>query len=197
VGILNWLFQRRSATPRDYGIFISYSRQDGKLVMPLVEMLRLGGNGVFRDIDHIRPGTKWRAVLIEAVNSCELLVLFWCHHSARSSEVQKEYTQALQRGKLLIPVLLDNTPLSGALSDYQAIDMRGLFLHEDIEPLGRQIAFSIAPPTPWQERRARAEAARRLDEALSRLINGLGTQFAVLESRRHAEPDATTDGGGI
>ena len=168
--------------------------------MPLVEMLRLGGNGVFRDIDHIRPGTKWRAVLIEAINSCELLVLFWCHHSARSSEVQKEYTQALQRGKLLIPVLLDYTPLSGALSDYQAIDMRGLFLHEDTEPLGRHIAFScskIAPPTPWQERRARVEAARRLDEASSRLIIGLGTQLAALESRRHAEPDATTDCGGV
>lgn len=111
----------------EYRIFVSYSRKDAAIVTPLVNLLRLGGSGVFRDVDHISPGLRWRAVLIDAVDSCELIVLFWCRHSAKSAEVAKEYTQAMRAGKLLAPVLLDDTPLTDALSEHQAIDMRGLF----------------------------------------------------------------------
>lgn len=124
---------------QDHRIFVSYSRKDAAIVTPLVQMLRLGGSGVFRDIDHIPPGVKWRAVLIEAVDSCELLVLFWCCHSSTSAEVEKEYTQAVKAGKLLTPVLLDETPLNAALAEYQVINMRGLF--------GRHVEYRLEDET--------------------------------------------------
>ena len=174
MGLFTWLFKNRSSSPREYGIFVSYSRRDGDIVKPLVEMLRISGTGVFRDVDHIKPGTKWRAVLIEAVDSCELLLLFWCHHSANSSEVEKEYTQALQGGKLLTPVLLDDTPLSAALSEYQAIDMRGLFLHQDAKALAEETK---------REQRAMV-SMEALDEARNRMMTVLGSQLGVLESQR-------------
>jgi hypothetical protein len=183
VGVFAWLFRKRPSPPRDYSIFVSYSRRDAAIVRSLVEILRLSGAGVFRDVDHIRPGTKWKAVLSEAVDSCELLLLFWCRHSAKSAMVQKEYTQALEAGKLLAPVLLDDTPLGDAVSEYQVIDMRGLFRHDDVEPAGRDRDRSVCEMmeiTPEEKQRA----ARSLDEAGNRLIAGLGTQFGILESRR-------------
>jgi hypothetical protein len=178
----------RPASPREYGIFVSYSRRDGDIVTPLVQMLRLSGTGVFRDIDHIRPGTKWRAVLIDAVDSCELVLLFWCHHSAESAEVRKEYTQALQGGKLLTPVLLDDTPLNSALSEYQAIDMRRLFRHEAARPArsGGSVCASSRPLNQEEKRRVLDEERQRLEEAGRRLTAGLGDRFAVLESQRQA-----------
>ncbi|MBL8821273.1 MAG: toll/interleukin-1 receptor domain-containing protein [Planctomycetia bacterium] len=138
--LFHWLFRKPepAVTTQDYHIFVSYSRNDSEIVTPLVQMLRLSGTGIFRDTDHIRPGTRWRTVLIEAVENCQLLLLFWCHHAATSAEVKREYTQALQQGKLLSPVLLDDTPLTAEMAEFQAIDMRGLFHH-------------VAPPLPPSE----------------------------------------------
>ena len=189
MGVLTWLFnlfKRRSASPREYAIFVSYSRRDGDIVTPLVQMLRLSGTGVFRDLDHIRPGTKWRTVLIDAVDSCELVLLFWCHHSAGSAEVRKEYTQALQGGKLLTPVLLDDTPLSTTLSEYQAIDMRGLFRHEVPRLARSDVCYSMRELTPDEKRQVRHEERARFDDASRRLMVGIGARLGVLESRKHA-----------
>lgn len=135
--LFHWLFRKPepAITTQDYHIFVSYSRNDSEIITPLVQMLRLSGTGIFRDTDHIRPGTRWRTVLIEAVENCQLLLLFWCHHAATSAEVKREYTQALQQGKLLSPVLLDDTPLTAEMAEFQAIDMRGLFRHVAPEPV--------------------------------------------------------------
>jgi hypothetical protein len=124
---LRRLFQANPTETREYAIFVSYSRRDFQIVKPLVEMLRLSGAGVFQDVDQIPPGTRWRAVLTDALDSCQVCVLFWCHHSAESVYVRSDCDRAAQGGKLLTPILLDNTPLDETLPEYQAIDMRGLF----------------------------------------------------------------------
>jgi len=51
--------------------------------------------------------------------------LFWCCHSSSSAEVKKEYLQAIAAGKIIVPVLLDNTPLNPEVAQYQAVDLRG------------------------------------------------------------------------
>lgn len=129
MGIFQWLFSNRRDAEREYRIFVSYSRCDSALVAPLVDFLRLSGIGVFRDVDHIPPGTRWKTVLSQAIDSCELFVLFWCEHSSASNEVQKEYDQAISAKKLVTPVQLDGTPLSAALSEFQAIDLRPFVQH--------------------------------------------------------------------
>jgi len=39
--------------------------------------------------------------------------------------VKKEYLQAIAAGKIIVPVLLDNTPLNPEVAQYQAVDLRG------------------------------------------------------------------------
>jgi hypothetical protein len=90
-------------------IFVSYSHQDTGLVKPVVELLRVIKDLVFQDLDGIKPGRKWRREIDEALYAAHLLVLFWCYHSSRSTEVRREYEVALMTGKDVLPVLLDTT----------------------------------------------------------------------------------------
>jgi hypothetical protein len=107
-------------------IFVSYSRNDIKLVEPIVRILRINTQHVFYDADSIEPGEKWQEKINAAISGATLLVLFWCKHSDQSEEVKQEYTVALRNGKQILPVLLDNTPLRAELSEFQWIDFRDI-----------------------------------------------------------------------
>jgi hypothetical protein len=104
-------------------IFISYSHQDAQLVEPTVSILRGIADHVFQDVA-IRPGKVWKKELEDALRSANLVVLFWCHHSATSDEVRKEIDVAMKAGKDVLPVLLDETPLPPRLAAFQRVDFR-------------------------------------------------------------------------
>jgi TIR domain len=105
-------------------IFVSYSHQDAGLVKPVVGLLRATKDLVFQDVDAIKPGSRWRPQIEEALGVAQLIVLFWCYHSSRSAEVRKEYELAVSTGKDVLPVLLDATPLPKELNEYQWVDFR-------------------------------------------------------------------------
>jgi TIR domain len=113
---------RDANSARLYRLFISYSRIDHRIVVPLVALLSIADERIFVDIG-IRPGSRWRAVLADAIDACEILLLFWCHHSNSSAEVKKEYVHAIAAGKTIVPVLLDDTPLNPDVAQYQAVDL--------------------------------------------------------------------------
>lgn len=122
-------------TKARYRIFVSYSRKDSALVSTLVRFLMVADDRVFQDVHDIEPGSRWRAVITMAIDSCDKMLLFWCAHSSSSSEVGKEYSSALRRKKILVPVLLDDTDLPAPLSNYQAIDLRAaLGTHKEGAP---------------------------------------------------------------
>ncbi len=111
----------------EFEVFVSYSRHDEPIVVPIIKLLRLGGHGmVFLDLDSIEPGELWRGKLEEALRTATYVVLFWCRHSSDSREVEREYRAALATGKRLVPVLLDKTPLPPGLDQYQWIDLAAL-----------------------------------------------------------------------
>lgn len=117
-------------------VFISYSRRDTEVVVPLVQILRAAGGDVFRDVESICPGTRWRAVIATAISNCDIFLLFWCVHSADSREVKAECDQALDLRKPVVPILLDRTPLPSDISEYHGIDMQGILgdhREEDVE----------------------------------------------------------------
>ncbi len=127
--------------------------------------------------------------MTDAVDSSEIFLLFWCVHSANSTEVEKEYTQAMQSEKRLTPILLDDTPLKPALSEYQVIDMRGLFLHEEITAIATSSpsdypACASMSSNPEEERKRLNERQRRFEEAENRLFVGFERQVRILDSRK-------------
>jgi TIR domain len=107
-------------------LFISYSHRDSSLVRPIVGVLRGTAELVFHDASTIRPGSNWEQSIRNAIMGADIVVLFWCDHSSRSSEVRKEYEFALSSFKNVMPLLLDSTPLPENLSQFQWVDFRQL-----------------------------------------------------------------------
>lgn len=106
-------------------VFISYSRKDKALVCPILELLRGLNLNVFRDEDSIAPGMLWEEHLVDELESATHVLVFWCRHAARSEWVQKEVELvSSDPHKLLIPVLIDDTPLPPALQAREYIDLR-------------------------------------------------------------------------
>ena len=105
-------------------VFVSYSHADASLVAPVVKLLRANKALVFQDTDSIQPGKKWRNEIAEALIKSDLVVLFWCNHSSRSTEVSREWKAAIQQQKDLLPLLLDPTPLPSELSEFLSTVMQ-------------------------------------------------------------------------
>lgn len=106
-------------------VFVSYSHADASLVAPVVKLLRVNKSLVFQDIDGIQPGKRWRSEIARGLAESHLVVVFWCDHASRSSEVSKEWKAAIEQQKDLLPLLLDATPLPQELGEFQWIDFRG------------------------------------------------------------------------
>jgi hypothetical protein len=115
---------------KDHLLFVSYARHDEAIVKPLVALLRVAKPEVFRDEDSIHPGDVWQKVIRDAIERCTEFVLFWCSHSAISSEVEREYKLALHLDKRVVPVLLDGSDLNESLRERQVIDMRHFHQHK-------------------------------------------------------------------
>lgn len=131
-------------------IFVSYSRDDEPFVTQLVRLLRSAIAGVpsvegkqwefvFQDTDHLTPGQSWLSEIDRAISMAERMFVFWCEHSARSSQVRREYMLALQIEKVVIPVV-DDTPLPEDLCRIHGVDLRELRIH------GLQIRHMFPPP---------------------------------------------------
>jgi hypothetical protein len=132
-------------------VFVSYSRSDAPFITPIVRLLRTAIAGVpsavgkywefvFQDTDSIEPGGGWKDQIDDAITRAERIFVFWCTHSSKSDQVQREYELALRLMKVVVPVLLDDTPLPKPLSPINGVDLRELRTH------GPQIRFAFPPP---------------------------------------------------
>lgn len=149
-------------------VFLSYSRHDARLVASLGRLIRASGSSVFRDEENIEPGTRWQAVLAEAIREAHVMFVFWCRHSASSSSVRDEYLTAIQNGLRVAPILLDATPLTAELSEFQALDFR--------EIDATHLELGVMPFPADQHRRARLElwVAEKLHEAMVAFLSSQG-----------------------
>jgi tetratricopeptide (TPR) repeat protein len=109
------------------GIFISYRREDsqelaGRLFDRLTQ--RFGKDRVFRDIDTLDPGAKFAQVIAERIKACDVLIALigrgWLvakdadgrrRLDLQDDFVKTEIAEALTQNKLVIPVLVEGTPM--------------------------------------------------------------------------------------
>lgn len=106
-----------------WDVFVSYSRQDRDIVSPFVKLMGIGNEHIFKDID-IPLGKKWQVKIVEALENCKTVVVFWTCNAAGSQAVRKEYLTAIRRGIDVAPVRLDDTPLPKELREYEYADFR-------------------------------------------------------------------------
>lgn len=120
----------------DIYVFLSYRRSDtGMLVGRIVDRLRNGGIKVFFDIDSISSGELWKDNIFSSIDNVDALICIigetWNLKRLNYSDdlVQCEIKYALKKGKYIIPILINQTPMPiqselpstiKQLSDFQA-----------------------------------------------------------------------------
>lgn len=110
---------------------ISYSRDDQAIVRPLVKLLRADAefsDAVFWD-DDLQAGVPWFEQVQKKIEESNKLFVFWCEHAAESTEVRREFLYAFELQKIVIPVLMDDTPLAPELAHIHGVDLRELRTH--------------------------------------------------------------------
>ena len=106
-------------------VFISYSSVDRYRIQPIVQLVRaMKKDSVFQDFINVRPGEKWADEIMEALEHCQTVLVFWCEHSAASDWVRQEYEAGIGANKEIIPILLDDTEVPEPLRAYQWLDFR-------------------------------------------------------------------------
>ena len=137
---------------------MSYSRADVGLVEQLEQALLENGVSVWRDQEKFYAGQKWPRALGEAIAANEFLLLAWSKNSAVSEYVELEWCTALALKKIILPCLLDDTPLPPSLKAIHAIDMR--------EPANTISAIlkSLAREVPDVDQNHHAEVIKELGE---------------------------------
>lgn len=108
-------------------VFISYSRGDKYLVLPLIALLRCAGLNVFVDVDNIEYGLDWKEAILQAVEAADRMILMWSESASKSEWVLWETSEATKQEKLIVPVMLDDTPLPPTLKNRHGCS--------DLEPL--------------------------------------------------------------
>lgn len=93
-----------------FDIFVSYAREDGPRVRPVVQELQRLKYRVFFDVESIQIGENWKERLEQSIRASRVQLLCWSA-SATSDVIRFEYLKAEGLGKKVVPWLLDDTPL--------------------------------------------------------------------------------------
>ncbi len=77
--------------------FLSHSHEDRAKVLTYAQLLDALGIRYFQDIASLRAMEKWERRLHEAIDDCDLFLLFWTTSAAQSQWVERETRYALER----------------------------------------------------------------------------------------------------
>ena len=103
-------------------IFFSYSRDDSAFVLNLAKELRADGASVWLDQLDIKPGTRWDKSIEDALDTSQTVLVILSKTSVESTNVMDEVSYALEEGKTVLPVLLEECDIPFRLRRLQFAD---------------------------------------------------------------------------
>lgn len=118
----------REVTTGSSKVYVCYSRRDaGDLAERIYDYLKDAGYDVFIDLDQntIRAGGVWSTVIDENISKCNLFVVIITPFALRSSQVEKEVSQAVREKKRIIPVIhkyVSKKDVKWGLGQFQGIN---------------------------------------------------------------------------
>jgi hypothetical protein len=158
---------------RRYSIaFLSHAKHDRLEVLKRAQLLRAVNIGFFQDFLTIEPGKVWEKYLYEAIDRCDLFLLFWSKYAAASKWVLRETERALARkgGKNealpdIIPIVLEGPPIPpvpDSLKHIQITDWFTWVMRAEeaaaLEVPAVNTVPAVAPPTRKQRQRRKKAA---------------------------------------
>ena len=104
--------------------FLSYSRKDVEIAEKLANDLRKAKVQTWRDADDIPAGANWDREIEKAIRECTHLILVASPSSVQSENVMDEISLALNKGKTIIPVMIETCELPLRVHRAQWVDFR-------------------------------------------------------------------------
>lgn len=141
-----------------WSVFISYSRTDEGKAVIMENELRRRGHEAWRDRSELVGGADWREAIDEAVVRADHFLLLLTPRSVSSTEVARELALAVDRGKNVVPILLEACDIPLTVRGLNCIDWRdrfasdawGFFARDGFNQLREAVLFA-SPDGVWVE----------------------------------------------
>lgn len=104
-------------------VFFSYSHKNAAMADKVTSTLLARGFAVWQDVISIRGGDNWQDAIQAGLQDAAAVVVLWSEASAQSDWVKREIQLARVKGKPIIPLRLDDTPLTDDVALSQAIPL--------------------------------------------------------------------------
>jgi hypothetical protein len=96
-------------------IFISYASQDGVAAQAVCQALEDAGLACWIAPRNVRAGDFYADAIVQAINSCQVLVLILSRNAIDSPHVIREVERASAKMRPIISIHIDSTPLPPGL----------------------------------------------------------------------------------
>ncbi len=105
-------------------VFISHSSHDRTLVLDLAEQLKEAGFPCWVDVESIPDGWSWVREIEKAIGACRAMIVVMSEQARASEWVEREVLMALEQGKPILFMRIDDAPLPLYMINRQYIDYR-------------------------------------------------------------------------
>ncbi len=124
-------------------IFLSYTRADMEAARQVRRALEQAGHAVWQDLTAIKGGDEWVKSIETGVERCYALVTLVSEPAKKSEWVQIEYLHAKRRGKLIVPLKVDDSEIPTLM-----LATNVLHGHPDLAEGIRQLLAALPAPPP-------------------------------------------------
>ena len=101
-----------------HDVFISYSSKDKAVANAVCHVLEQHGISCWIAPRDVQPGIPYAREIISGIENCQLMILIFTCHSNISEHVASEIDVAFNKGKIIVPLLADETPMNEDLKYY-------------------------------------------------------------------------------
>ncbi|MBI5237840.1 MAG: toll/interleukin-1 receptor domain-containing protein [Deltaproteobacteria bacterium] len=133
-----------------HDVFISYASADKHCADAACASLEHAGIRCWIAPRDVSAGQEYAEAIVHAISQAYVLVLIFSEHANRSPHVRKEVERAVSKGKPILPLRIEDTPLSPALEyclgNTQWLDAITPPLEEHLNKLVRAAAVLIKEP---------------------------------------------------
>jgi hypothetical protein len=104
--------QQEAQPQAKFDLFLSYCHEDRDVAEEFIKRASERGLDVWYD-RYIEGGRDWRNSIVDALTRSSALLILFSQASNQSTQLIKEIAIADRGGKLVIPVLIDDTAAAG------------------------------------------------------------------------------------
>ncbi len=165
--------------------FLSYSRADQDFALRFATDLRAREVSIWIDQLDIRPSEHWDRAIERAVRDCCGLVVIISPRSVESDNVADEISYAIDRGKPVLPVMIERCSMPLRITRMQMIDATGDYdraLQQCLEAIASKNGFEKpapkAAPAPAPKGITDTEVIRSAKEALTDILGPIAAIVA-------------------